>query len=618
MAKMGTMLEERSENWEDQLIDYESQIGDQFSDFEILEILSKVKDNMNKENFVAKVRSLKNDKIYAMRKSSLEKIRKKSIRDNCLDELNKLTELNHPNIIKYYKYFTDEKQNVYLIMEYMNNGDVGNLINIHRELNEPIKEEQIWIILLQCASALKYLDSNNDFHFGIRFNAIFFNNENKVKISIYNESPKEDKDFYDIKDDIYELGFHIYALCVDLEESRFINSIKEISYEENNKKYSADLTGFIYNKMRNIRKSLRPYAFELYNLVKSEYSKKYSIYTSIDSVIRCLHTYTNLNKDIFEKEKEIIDNKENNLVSFYFLTALKSISGINESFYNDCLLEFKHAVYCENCNLSGNKSDGEIDPIYFLAFLLEELHKELNQKKLGNQNKENDENKFVINSKFNGVEEEDKQNKMKVLENFVKSITESNKSPIYNLFYGIIKTKTVCQTCRLGKYSFSDFSFVVFDVSKNEKNYDFDIIEDGFKKEYIYPKWLKAGGPDQVYCEKCMGYQDHCEFDFYYMMNNQLIICFYTGDNQVNIKVEKSLDLNKYVEDINSPKKYYLVGSIIKVKEKFTYFARDNDDKNLWISEKENIKDSNIINEIKKEGQIVMLFYNNKNLENNK
>ena len=616
MSKIESLLEERLEDVNGDSTDDETQIGDQFSDFEILQILSKGEDNDIKQSYVAKVRSLKNDKIYAMRKFVLEKVRQDLIRDNCIDELDIITELNHPNIIKYYKYFTDEKKNIYLIMEYMNNGDVEDLIKVHKELSQPIKEEQIWNILLHCSSALKYLDINNYLHYGIKLNNIFFNDENKIKICIFNESPKVEKKIYDIKDDVYELGFFIYTLCVAF-NCNFIKSIKEISYkEENMENYSRELTGLIYNKMRK-EKKLRPDAIELYENVKKEYMEKYSNNTSINSVLRCLHSYPNLNKLFLDKEKDITNNKDNNLVSFYFLKALKSLSGTDEYFFHDCLLFFRTELSIENSRINRNiEENEEIDPLYFLLYLLEEIHKELNPKKKVIEDKENEKNKYVINLKFN-EESEDKGNKMKVLNNFIKS-QENQDSPIYHLFYGLIKTKIVCQVCKNSNYSFSNFSYVIFDISEKRNNEDFNLVN-GFKKQSFSEKLIKPGEPDQIYCQTCLRYQVHYEFNQYFTLSNQLIICFYYGVdnkknlNKINIDFPKDLDLSDCVEDKNSPKKYYLVGSINRNiengKEKFVYFARDPEKKN-WMYESKN--NSTAIDGIKNEGQIVMLFYNKK------
>lgn len=617
MAKIESLLEERLEDINGDSTDDETQIGDQFSDFEILQILSKGEDNDIKKSFVAKVRSLKNDKIYAMRKFVLEKVREDLIRENCIDELDIITELNHPNIIKYYKYFTDEEKNIYLIMEYMDNGDIEDLIKVHKELYQPIKEEQIWNILLHCSSALKYLDVNNYLHYGIRLNNIFFNDEHKIKICIFNESPKVEKKIYDIKDDVYELAFYIYSLCVAF-NCNFIKSIKEISYkEENMEKYSKELTGLIYNKMRK-EKKLRPDAIVLYENVKEEYMKKYSNNTSINSVLRCLHSYSNLNKLFLEKEKDITNNKDNNLVSFYFLKALKSLSGIDEYFFHDCLLFFRTEVSFENSRINRNIEDNEeIDPLYFLLYLLEEIHKELNPKKKVCEDKENEKNKYVINLKFN-EEIEDKGNKLKVLNNFIKS-QENLDSPIYHLFYGLIKTKIVCQVCRNSIYSFSNFSNIIFDISRLNDNADYYLVKDGFKEQNNSEKLIKPGEPDQIYCQKCLRYEVHSEFNQYFTLSNQLIICFYYGDDnknylkKINIDCPKDLDLSDYVEDKNSPKKYYLVGSINRNiengKEKYVYFARDPENRN-WMYESRN--NSTAIERIKNEGQIVMLFYNKK------
>ena len=596
MAKIEAMLEERLENEEEQFSDDdEMQIGDKLSDFEILKILNK---NIDINSYIAKVRSLKNDKIYAMKKFSLDGCRNQDIEDNSIDELNKLKELNHYNIIKYYKYFAD-KDSLYLIMEYMDNGDIEDFIEVHKKADKPIKEEEIWNILLQCSSALEYIDSNNYLNYGIRLDKILFNTDKRIKISIYNESYNED----DIKDIVYDLG----SIICDL-----VKSNNEIDYSEQ----LIDL----YKKMINDDINLRPDAIKLYKIVKNEYSQKYPRNTSINSVLRCLHSNKNLILDIFAKKEDIINNKENKLVSYYFYKAMNALSGFEEYYYHNCLLEFKHLVSNENTKKLENnsKDNGEVDPLYFLVYLLEELHKELNiNKKINKNDEENEKKKYIINLKFNG-EEEDRKNKIKTLEKYTKYLQENFNSPIFNLFYGLIKTKRVCSICRIGNYYFSCFSFVVFDISKvKEDNNKFNIMEDGFKKQHNAPKKIKVGEPNQIYCEKCLNYTEHYEFDSYYTMSNQLIICFYTGNNSdVEIIFEKNLDLTDYVEDQNSPKKYQLVGSINRIIEEgkkiFSFFAKDPEKSN-WIADRSRIKDS-IVSKIKKEGQIIMLFYvNNQN-----
>ena len=97
-------------------IDDDNQIGENLSNFEILQILSK----KNNET-ILKVRSLNNGKIYAIKKIYLKKI-ENSERQNFIDEIKLLKKINNPNILKCYDYFID-KEYLYFIMEYMDNSD---------------------------------------------------------------------------------------------------------------------------------------------------------------------------------------------------------------------------------------------------------------------------------------------------------------------------------------------------------------------------------------------------------------------------------------------------------------------------------------------------------------
>ena len=133
-------------------------------------------------------------------------------------------------------------------------------------------------------------------------------------------------------------------------------------------------------------------------------------------------------------------------------------------------------------------------------------------------------------------------------------------------------------------------------------------------------KYLEPDQPDRVYCQRCLTYQRHAEFNRYYNMNHQLIISFIRGTNFKNnstINFKEELNLEPYVDEKkDSPKHYYLVGSINRVivdnKEEFFYFTRDPENYNYWhIGNKYFLKNNAPIEEIKNNGQIIMLFYNN-------
>ena len=606
----------------------DSQMGEQLDDFEILQVLSD--DN---SCFFAKVRSSINHKIYAMKK-----IESNMGWNNCFELMNKLKYINNPHIIKYYKAFKDSSNNLYLIMEFMNNGDINGFIKAHQVLNKNIKEEEIWNILLQCSSALDYLHKQNLGYLGIEFTDIFMNNEQNAKIAVFNDSLRYNSENYDIKNDIYLLGKYFYIMCFSQQIILENRSVNQISIKkEDNPFYSKELMNIIYQMLDE--PYARPDSNSLYNTIKKLYVKKYARNSSINSVLRCLYSYRNFNEFLLKKDTEFENNQDKYYINYWYLKAIKALSGIEEADLIECIEEFRRAIASENSKLDGNR---EIDPLYLTAFLLEKMHKETNkidEKKSRSMNQSG--NTYVINSVING-EEEDATNKEQMLHKFVNYFNANIHSPISDSFFGFVKTKRICQTCRQGYYSFSNFCLVVFDLTNINNNNEFDLIENGFKFQHNYERSLEPDSSERVYCKKCSTYQKHLEFNRYYMMNHHLIISFIRGNkfaNYSNIIFDEQLNLEDYIDDKNvSPKEYYLVGSINRIikneKEEFIYFSRDPYNFNTWhVSNEGNYnqfgKDelitiinnsyNNIINVIGNKGQIIMLFYNNINcLKNQK
>ena len=95
----------------------EEDIGSHLSDFEILQVLGE-----GSFGFVAKVKSKKNLKIYAMKKSDLSLINDQDLIKYYENESLFMKNLDHPNVCKLYTSFK-EGDIVYMIMEFMDNGD---------------------------------------------------------------------------------------------------------------------------------------------------------------------------------------------------------------------------------------------------------------------------------------------------------------------------------------------------------------------------------------------------------------------------------------------------------------------------------------------------------------
>ena len=602
----------------------DSQMGDSLQDFEVLRVLGG---GGNSKSIVSKVRSLKNNKIYAMKKIDLSKINDEG-KKLCLAQMEKLKNLIHPHIIRYYKTFKDEKNCLYLIYEYMNNADIQSFIKAHQVLEKKIKEEEIWNILLQCLSALEYLHKENLAHLAIKFTNAYLNNEQNVKVGLFRETPKlEDKD-YNIKDDIMEIGLYFYKMCY----SQFPHTIFKIirgekKYTENNhdfplkldpnNNYSPELLNIVI-RMVESDSDRRLSSGELYNIVKDEYVKKFTNNTSIKSVLRCLYSYPGFTQQILNKEQDIIQNKDKYYINYWYLSTIKAFQTNQDS--NKCLEEFRRALASENTKLDCSK---EVDPIYLLAFLLEKMHREFN-KVVQTQIKGIDYNQqYVINSRYK-VEEEDRTNKEQMIQKFNSYFNKNINSIISKLFFGVMKTKRICRVCKSPAYSFSNNCFLAFDVNKCNEPI-FDIKKHGFLAQHKENRQL-IKEKYHVFCDKCLTEQNHNEFNRFYSFGDHLVICFFRGNNYskntpINVVENLTLSKGKYPEDANSPFNYYLVGSVNRVtvtinneeKEVFHYFSRDPNNRTLWhcsLDNKVECLDQAPVQTIQQTGQVIVLFYN--------
>ena len=77
-----------------------------------------------------------------------------------INEIEIIKQLNHPNLIQYYKSFI-HKNKLCIIMEYADGGDLSAKIEIHSKQNRLIPENDIWNLFLQLCNGLSYLHSKN-------------------------------------------------------------------------------------------------------------------------------------------------------------------------------------------------------------------------------------------------------------------------------------------------------------------------------------------------------------------------------------------------------------------------------------------------------------------------
>ena len=431
----------------------DKEMGDKLEDFEILQILGK-----GSYGFVAKVRSIKNSKIYAMKQIDLNKLGSEKEIELCQREVKVLQTMNHPNINKYYKSFS--KNNcLYIIMEFMNNGDLSGFIKAHEKFNKAVGEGEVWNILLQSMNALEYIHSKDVIHRDIKPANLFMTNDKTIKIGDFGVAAKVAglatsvrgggftgtivgtpmfmspeilrEENYDKKTDVYSMGISMYELCFFQSPKKAGISqngsvvFNNVNLTKNQNLYSPQLIT-ILQKMVEEDKSKRPSSSELCLMIRTQYVQTFLKTSSLSAVTRCLYSFPKLSNNLIKLQKEC---KNPSPITTGFINA---ITNINNNIHNQ-FNQFKEilAVHIPKLN-----TDEEIDPIFIVALLLEKMHKELN---IFRQIQTNEE-QYIINSTFNG-QDEDKSNKHEMIDKFVKHFSENFNSFISNLFFGMLKEK---------------------------------------------------------------------------------------------------------------------------------------------------------------------------------
>ena len=190
------------------------------------------------------------------------KLIKKSKEFN-LDEIENLMLLNHPNILKLFEYYYDEKENIYIITEYIRGEELFNKIQeVHR-----FSEEDSAVIIKSVLQAITYCHSRGIIHRDLKpENILIPSGNNKIdytllkiidfgasvlkkddgKISFrfgtpYYIAPEVLQESYNEKCDVWSIGVILYLLLIgqapfDGEDDNIICQkiiSEEINYDNN-------------------------------------------------------------------------------------------------------------------------------------------------------------------------------------------------------------------------------------------------------------------------------------------------------------------------------------------------------------------------------------------------
>ena len=252
-----------------------------------------------------------------------------------------------------------------------------------------------------------------------------------------------------------------------------------------------------------------------------------------------------------------------------------------------------NAVLCMENPLFARRTNKPKD---LINFLLDRFHQELNAINI-NTNINIDLNKYK-NDYFN---QPDQAKEFTTLKDFLEEFAQKFNSPISNLFYGILETKSQCKGCNVINYNFQTYNFLEFNlglvnqyyfkmgkkplITKEEKNPDIDLYEcfEYNKKVDVFT------GQNQVYCNRCNKLEDKMYSTSIYSGPNYLIINLNRGKGAVyecKVNFPNQLDICNYVTFKKGITVYELYGVICQfgpssMNDHFVAYCRNRID-NQW------------------------------------
>ena len=603
----------------------EEDIGNKLEDFEILQTLGK-----GSYGFVAKVKSKKNEKIYAMKMIDFALIQDETEKNLSLNEIKIIKSLDSPHIIKYYNdFFVGEKY--YIIMEYINNGDIKGYITAHQNMGAPIPEDELWDLFYQCMSGIICIHKNKLIHRDIKPANLFLTDDKTIKIGDFgvsatrnvNKNVNETKveketmmvgtplymspemfnhEKYGSKVDIYSLGCTFFEMCyftppripVPLMTPNFeiTTDLQEIPVKFNKNFYSPDVTKLLELMIQKDPKK-RGRDDDVFDIIRQKYYSKNYINSSINAVYRCLLSNYDFISFLGKHEKEF--NPKDKPISFSFSIAYKEL--YNNMNWNNQLKNLRTILTYNNTSFV---DPGEIEPEDLIEYILKTIHIE------------NNKNNYHYSRIYSMENDPDIFNRQKILVKYLTNFQSILKSRISDLFFGTLETISLCTNCNTNKYFFESFYYLIIDINealKNNLNLNNQNFISSCFQHQVSSKFKKN--------RKCLNCNNNTTNNLdkknYLLLPKHLIICFRNETQQFgaeNNLYPLNLDLS-YLNQENSKAKYMLIGVIKKSivspkKKKFTcIYCLQNQ---LFVNDGINHQQINNIYQ-DNSGKVVVVFY---------
>ena len=258
---------------------------------------------------IYKVKKFNDPIIYVIKQISLEGLTDFQI-NQVFSEVKILSLINSKYVVKYYESFL-ENDNLNIVMEYCDNGDLCNYLKEKRMKNRPLNEDLIWKIFIQITLGLATIHKMKILHRDLKTLNIFLKNDMEIKIgdlgvakelnqasfantligTPYYLSPEicEDKP-YNQKSDIWALGVILYELCTFRHpfdagnQAALILKIINSNPEPILACYSSNLQKIV-NKLLEKKIENRPNCFDILNMkIIVEKAKFFGLYHEIINI----------------------------------------------------------------------------------------------------------------------------------------------------------------------------------------------------------------------------------------------------------------------------------------------------------------------------------------------
>ena len=580
-------------------------------------------------------------KLYAMKEIKVKRYRSQKEFIQIEKEIKLLENIHHPHVITYFTSFR-ENNNFYIITEYINGGNLENLIKNNQ--NKNIEERKVWDLLIQSLSGLLYLhETKKIIHRDIKPDNLLIDLEGHLKITDFGVSAinREDVDeilkchgtvtgpinfmapemalgaYYDFKSDIYMLGLtFLFILSKEVPEIKLnFGGYYFIPIKNPNAKipdtYSDYLKEFI-NKLLS-ESDLRPSAKRAYLEAVSYYTFKYLKITSICSAIECFLSIPQIGEYYLknDKIKEYIeeDKKNDNKKYIYTKTFIDTLLHADPTNFDyelakaNCL-KLRILLYSDKEKIN---SSSEISVTNFIPDLLFHLLQEIKSFDNKGENKINDENEI------NCIESIDETNEKIVISNSMKNYSEKYKSKITEQFFYFSKIIYECLKCKNKlKYTcnincFCGMSPDRASIYLNKK--DLNIID--LFKHYIKKRISKN---ENINCSKCGKICKEVNISkiFYTSPLNLILEIGYADETKFKLNIDENIDIGEFVERKDISKyKYTLVGGIFSETDdngrKYICICKN---KNVgWINFNGNAILKSSFNELISHNKLKILFY---------